>query len=152
MIFGAVEVGRISAAEFATFKSQDPTASMSSSEPQGSARRRQQGSPKTSARNMATNSDRPHTRSSSLQRNQASIRPLHSANGHNYDREDEDGVELSLLGEQERRQAALGDDSADVEDVREKLKAPLSMKDKKAMVLLIILCAPVSHSTCITSS
>jgi len=90
---------------------------------------------------MATNSDRPHTRSSSLQRNQASVRPLHSANGHNYGREDEDEVELSLLGEQERRQAALGVDSADVE----KPRVPLSTKDKKAMALLIILCTHVSN-------
>ena len=125
---------------------------MSSSEQQGSARRRHQGSPKTPARNMATNPDSPHSRSSSLQRNQANIRPLHSANGHHFGREDEDDVELSLLGEQERRQAALGIDSADVEGVREKLKAPLSTKDKKAMALLIILCTHVSNGICSLSS
>lgn len=125
---------------------------MSSSELQGSTRRRLQGSPKTPARNMATNSDSQHTRSSSLQRNQASIRPLHSANGHNYSREEEDDVELSLLGEQERRQAALGVDSADVEEVREKPKVPLSTKDKKAVALLIILCTHVSNGICSASS
>lgn len=101
---------------------------------------------------MATNPDSPHSRSSSLQRNQANIRPLHSANGHHFGREDEDDVELSLLGEQERRQAALGIDSADVEGVREKLKAPLSTKDKKAMALLIILCTHVSNGICSLSS
>jgi PAT family acetyl-CoA transporter-like MFS transporter 1 len=124
---------------------------MSSSEQQGSTRRRHQGSPKTPARNMAANSDSPHPRSSSLQRNQANIRPLHSANGHNYGREEEDEVELSLLGEQERRQAALGVDSADVEQVREKPNIPLSTKDKKAMALLIILCTHVSNGIYSTS-
>ena len=96
---------------------------------------------------MSTNPDSPHTRSSSsLQRNQASVRPLHSANGHNYGGEEEDEVELSLLGDQERRQAALGVDSADVEEVREKPKVPLSTKDKKAVALLIVLCTHVSSS------
>ena len=94
---------------------------------------------------MSTSSDSPHTRSSSLQRNQASIRPVHSANGHNYGGEEEDEVELSLLGDQERRQAALGVDSADAEEVREKPKVPLSTKDKKAVALLIVLCTHISN-------
>jgi len=136
------------AAGVATFKSQNSTASMSSSEPQGSARRRQQGSPRATARNMATKPDSLHARSSSLQRNQANTRSSHSANGFGHGRGEEDEVELSLLSGQERRQAALGVDSADGEDVREKSKAPLSKKDKQAMVLLIILCTPVSNSIC----
>jgi PAT family acetyl-CoA transporter-like MFS transporter 1 len=69
-----------------------------------------------------------------------------------YGREEEDGVELSLLGEQERRQAALGVDSEDMEQVREKARAPLSRKDKNAMALLIILCMHVSNDTCQTTA
>jgi len=121
---------------------------MSSSELQGSARRRQQRSPKSPARNMPTNSASPHARSSSLQRNHANIRPSHGANGHSYGREEEEEVELSLLSGQERRQAALGVSTEDVEGVREKPRAPLSKKDKQAMALLIVLCMPVSNGIC----
>lgn len=121
---------------------------MSSSELQGSARRRQQRSPRALAPNMATKSASPPARSSSLQRTQANIRSSHSTNGFGYGREDEEEVELSLLSGQQRRQAALGVDTDDVEGVREKSKAPLSKKDKKAMTLLIILCAPVSNGIC----
>lgn len=133
---------------------------MSSPEPQGPARRRQQKSLKPVARNRQQKSRKPsaldmstdpaglHGRSSSLQRNQASIRPPHSANGHDYGGEEEEEVELSLLGEQERRQAALGVDTEDMEEVSEKMKAPLSRKDKQAMTLLIILCTLLSNGIC----
>ena len=47
-----------------------------------------------------------------------------------------DEVELSLLGEDERRQAALGLPSEDASGS----KRSLSTRDKKAMTLLIILC------------
>ena len=47
---------------------------------------------------------------------------------------EEEGVELSLLGEEERLQASLGlEDMADV-------KRPIGAKDKRGMVLLCVLC------------
>lgn len=53
----------------------------------------------------------------------------------------QDEVELSLLGEDERRQAAIG---LTLEEEQEYLaqaeKKPVSTKDKKAIALLIILC------------
>jgi hypothetical protein len=54
-----------------------------------------------------------------------------------YDTTEEDEVELTLLGEEERRQAALG-----LEEAREskEVKRPLSARDKRAMVLLSVLC------------
>jgi PAT family acetyl-CoA transporter-like MFS transporter 1 len=48
----------------------------------------------------------------------------------------DDDVELSLLGEDERRLAAAGLD----EDDPYTTKRPLSSKDKRAMVLLCVLC------------
>lgn len=53
------------------------------------------------------------------------------------DDENED-VELSLLGEEERRQAAAGLDQE--YGAPDDSKRPLSAKDKKAMVLLSVLC------------
>jgi MFS transporter, PAT family, solute carrier family 33 (acetyl-CoA transportor), member 1 len=51
---------------------------------------------------------------------------------------DSEEVELSLLGEAERRQAATGLDGED--DVGYTSKRPVSSKDKRAMVLLCVLC------------
>lgn len=50
----------------------------------------------------------------------------------------EEGVELSLLGEEERRQA-----SRDIDDAAESISAskrPIGAKDKRGMVLLCVLC------------
>lgn len=46
-------------------------------------------------------------------------------------------VELSLLGDEERRQAARG---LEEEELGYDPKRPISTKDKKAMVLLCVLC------------
>lgn len=48
---------------------------------------------------------------------------------------DEEELELSLLGEEERREAAFGAEGDGIEDG----KRPISLKDKKAMVLLCVL-------------
>jgi MFS transporter, PAT family, solute carrier family 33 (acetyl-CoA transportor), member 1 len=67
-------------------------------------------------------------------------RPLHTANGVG---DGSDEVELSLLGEAERLEAANGLDEG-VEDTlktRPDSKRPLSTRDKKAMALLIVLCS-----------
>lgn len=61
--------------------------------------------------------------------------PLSSRMGVNIG-EDEEDVELSLLGADERRQAAFGLEVEQEEDH----KKPISLKDKKAMVLLCVLC------------
>lgn len=52
-----------------------------------------------------------------------------------------DEVELQLLGEDDRRQAALGlsDEFPPVHDP----KRPFSARDKRAMVLLIVLCESI---------
>lgn len=49
----------------------------------------------------------------------------------------EEGLEMSLLGEEERRRAArdVDEDASD-----DGLKHPMSAKDKRAMVLLCVLC------------
>lgn len=49
----------------------------------------------------------------------------------------EDDMELSLLGEEERRQAAEGLEDVSLRNVSKK---PMSSKDKRAMVLLCVLC------------
>lgn len=54
--------------------------------------------------------------------------------------DDDDDVELSLLGEEERRQAAHGLEPDEPEH-SPSLKGPMSSKDKRAMVLLCVLCA-----------
>jgi hypothetical protein len=51
---------------------------------------------------------------------------------------DSEEVELSLLGEAERRQAAVGLDEDDEVDYNS--KRPISSKDKRAMILLCVLC------------
>jgi hypothetical protein len=51
---------------------------------------------------------------------------------------DSEEVELSLLGEAERRQAAAGLDEDDEVDYN--AKRPVSSKDKQAMILLCVLC------------
>jgi hypothetical protein len=59
------------------------------------------------------------------------------------DLDNEDEVEATLLGEEERRRYALEDDG-----FGSPLKLPpqpLSLDDKKAMVLLCILCASTLH-------
>ena len=51
---------------------------------------------------------------------------------------DSDEVELALLGDEEREHAAMG---LDIEDIdTHAVKIPLSPKDKRAMVLLCVLC------------
>jgi hypothetical protein len=55
-------------------------------------------------------------------------------------------VELSLLGDDERRQAAEGLDSDDVDYTA---KHPVSAKDKRAMVLLCVLCKHVIYAAAI---
>lgn len=52
--------------------------------------------------------------------------------------EAEEGVELSLLNEEERYQAAR--DFDDMQELNGNVKHPISSKDKRAMVLLCILC------------
>lgn len=54
---------------------------------------------------------------------------------------EEEDVELSLLGEDERRQAAFGAEGEGID------KRPISLKDKKAMALLCVLCEQYSHSS-----
>ena len=54
-----------------------------------------------------------------------------------------DEVELSLLGEAERLQAAQG---TNLEDGQSE-KRPMSAKDKRAIVLLIILCKIISSES-----
>jgi hypothetical protein len=51
-------------------------------------------------------------------------------------------VQLSLLGEDERRQAAqgLGETEEQGYSVELESKRPVSAKDKRAMILLIVLC------------
>jgi hypothetical protein len=51
---------------------------------------------------------------------------------------DTDEVELALLGDEERERAAVGVDGDEVDT--QTTKRPLSTKDKKAMVLLCVLC------------
>lgn len=51
---------------------------------------------------------------------------------------DSEEVELALLGDEERERAAVGVDSDEVDNPA--TKRPLSTKDKKAMVLLCVLC------------
>lgn len=71
--------------------------------------------------------------------------PLSSRRGHTYDpspSDEGDEVELTLLGEEERRAAAAG---LGVEEEQTYLaqadgKKPFSARDKQAIVLLIILC------------
>lgn len=53
--------------------------------------------------------------------------------------DEEDGFELSLLGEEERRQAAHGTDD-EVHPSGNVGKKPMSTEDKRAMVLLCVLC------------
>jgi MFS transporter, PAT family, solute carrier family 33 (acetyl-CoA transportor), member 1 len=52
---------------------------------------------------------------------------------------DADEVQMSLLGEEEQRQAAAG--ALEDEEVPGHEKRPLSAKDKRGIVLLIVLCA-----------
>ena len=91
---GGAEARMITAAERDTFDSHS-TRSMSSSESLGPARMRHQGSPIPPARNMSTKS---HS-FVLITKKSSKIRPLHSTSGHNYGAEDEDEIELSLLGD-----------------------------------------------------
>lgn len=56
----------------------------------------------------------------------------------------EDGdeeLELNLLGDQERREARQGlEQEEEAEELTEHAKRPISSKDKRAMVLLCVLC------------
>ncbi|KAF7320162.1 GYF domain-containing protein [Mycena kentingensis (nom. inval.)] len=92
--------------------------------------RRNTARPKGKDQSMATS----HAISSSLSEMAASPRTAKHAHRTSYDGEDD--VELSLLGEEERRQAANG---LDVEDQRGSQPHSLSNEDKRAMVLLCIL-------------
>ena len=51
---------------------------------------------------------------------------------------DSDEVELALLGDEEREHAAMGLDIEEIDP--HAVKHPLSSKDKRAMVLLCVLC------------
>ena len=53
--------------------------------------------------------------------------------------DEDDSVEMSLLDEDDRRQASAGIDRPEEEHVSD-LKKPMSTKDKRAMVLLCVLC------------
>jgi MFS transporter, PAT family, solute carrier family 33 (acetyl-CoA transportor), member 1 len=52
---------------------------------------------------------------------------------------EDEGIELSLLDDEERRAAATGDDDFGVG----KVKQGVSAKDKRGMALLIVLCEPI---------
>lgn len=58
--------------------------------------------------------------------------------------DEEDGVQLNLLGEEERRQAAHGVDD-EVHPPSNIEKKSMSPEDKRAMVLLCVLCKPLVH-------
>jgi len=75
--------------------------------------------------------------SSSLHNNHILPRTLRSSRDYVYDGGDD--VELTLLGEADRRQASVGLED-DILPPRSPGKRPMSMKDKRAMVLLCILC------------
>jgi PAT family acetyl-CoA transporter-like MFS transporter 1 len=61
-----------------------------------------------------------------------------------YNNQDMDEVELSLLGEEDRQRAAVGLSDEFPSDVDP--KRPFSARDKRAMSLLIVLCASLSFS------
>jgi len=52
----------------------------------------------------------------------------------------EDDLELNLLGENERREARQGVEEPDSDSTDDAAKRPISSKDKRAMVLLCVLC------------
>lgn len=78
--------------------------------------------------------------SSSLQN--IHISPRNSKSTRLYD--EEDGVQLSLLGEEERRQAAQGTDD-EVHPPSHVEKKTMSPEDKRGMVLLCVLCKSWLH-------
>ena len=82
-------------------------------------------------------------RSSSLNNIEISPRtPINSRANHISDRlenDAEEGMEMSLLAEDERRQAARGTDGYENDHPGEH-KGPISTKDKRAMALLCVLC------------
>lgn len=55
-----------------------------------------------------------------------------------------DEMELGLLGDEERRQAARGLEDMDDLHARD-VKTAVTTEDKKAMVLLVVLCAYACH-------
>lgn len=57
-----------------------------------------------------------------------------------YGNSSEDELELSLLGEEERRQAANGLESEEQGFATPEGKKPVSNKDKRGIALLIVLC------------
>lgn len=60
---------------------------------------------------------------------------------HGYDANDSvDELELSLLGEDDRRNAAEDLTLEEEQELLSDTKRPLSMKDKRAILLLVILC------------
>ncbi|KAF8922182.1 acetyl-coenzyme A transporter 1-domain-containing protein [Mucidula mucida] len=81
-------------------------------------------------------------RSSSLNSIQVGPRsPITSRSHHTADRMEndaEEGLEMNLLGDEERRQAARGLDGYG-DDFHDDSKHPMSAKDKRAMVLLCVL-------------
>ncbi len=85
----------------------------------------------------------PMARSSSLNSIQVGPRsPITSRSHHTADRMEndaEEGLEMNLLGDEERRQAARGLDGYG-DDFHDDSKHPMSAKDKRAMVLLCVLC------------
>ena len=64
---------------------------------------------------------------------------------------DEDDVELSLLNESERVQAArsFSDEAHSLSDNESDTKRPISAKDKRGMVLLCVLCEHIDLSCAI---
>jgi hypothetical protein len=82
-----------------------------------------------------------HGQSSSLERLQADIRSPRSRSGADYPRdENEDEVEMRLLGNEQR------DTLAETDEDKGHSAKPMSTKDKRAMTLLIILCEPLVES------
>lgn len=77
--------------------------------------------------------------SSSLNSIHISPRTPRSTSRVAFDEAGEDDVELSLLGDDERRQAAYGVDREYGSGVGDS-KHPISAEDKRAMVLLCVLC------------
>jgi MFS transporter, PAT family, solute carrier family 33 (acetyl-CoA transportor), member 1 len=59
----------------------------------------------------------------------------------------EEDLELNLLAEHERHEARLGLEGYESEPIHDATKRPISMKDKKAMVLLCVLCEYHSNHT-----
>lgn len=94
---------------------------------------------------MKTRPDQPMAITSSIDDMSQILSPRTQRMSRNASDFAEEGVELSLLGAEERRQAARGYGDEDGDDAvgRRKQageKKSISQKDKRAMVLLCVLC------------